>query len=618
MSFIAKVYMVIVDVGGLTGLAYGLFGLLQLEAIWVLLLLTLLCGVAQAMSVPLFSSSSVSLAFAISFLSLLLFGPAGAIIANLGSAIVHAFYPTRRAWYKSVFNASVFTVSAAAAGMVYSLAGGDWPVRDLMSAAVPAALAATVYFFVNTGLISLIVSLTIKADFFRVFNENHRWLILHYLTIATISLMAAIGYESMGFAGLAALLLPLLMPWASTRMYVAQTNTVNARNSQLIEVNTKLGDTNSSLQQRIEEMLTLYRVGLALNRSIELTEKLTFLVQSVRELTQAHYVAIFLYEKDNRRFRLGGQVGLYHEHTKLQELSLDGPAVRALSEGRRILLDGDSTNQDFLSSIAASEGIVAAACLPLTVAGEVVGALDITYVMPHVFSANELTMLETFAEQAATSIYSARLYQQVHSTYLSTIAVLVAMVEAKDPNTRGHSERVRDFAVSIGIQMVLSPEDLNTLELAALFHDIGKVSIPENILGKNGPLTEEEWLLVKRHPELAANILRHVPSLAATIPVIRAHHERVDGKGYPDRLEGEIPKLSAIIAVADSYDAMMSDRPYRKALYREHVVAELQAGAGTQFDPEVVEAFLQVIQPKDEPRLLFQGRKLELIHGEIT
>ncbi|MBI2952745.1 MAG: GAF domain-containing protein [Chloroflexi bacterium] len=583
-------------------MAYGLMSLPGDDDTLALIILVAMCGLAQVVSVPLFSGSSVSLAFAISFISLLLFGPAGAILANLGGAAVYAFYPKRRAWYKIVFNTGVLTISAASAGATYALVGGHWPARDLISAAVPAGTAAVVYFLANSALVSLAVSLTTDANFRTVFNESHRWLILHYLTIAAISLMAALGFRSMGWAGLLAFSLPLLMPWVSTRMYVAQTKTVIARNADLIQVNAKLAEANASLQRRVEEMGAFYRVGMALNRSLETQHVLGYIASSVRELTRAHGVAIYLYDKEHNTLKLESQVGLSAAYLAKPELSLNGSASRAIGERRRIVLQGDSGNSDFLSLPAAEEGIVASACLPLAVGNEVVGALDVSFKEPHVFSDNEFTVLETFAEQAAAGIHSARLYQQVHESYLSTIAALVATVEAKDPYTRGHSERVRDYTLATGLQMNLGQEDLDCLELAALFHDIGKIGIPENVLGKNGSLTDDEWQLIKRHPVVAESILKHVPTLAETIPIIRSHHERCDGKGYPDGLDGEIPRLSAIIGVADAYDAMMSDRPYRKAMEKEYAIAQLKTGAGSQFDAEVVEAFLAIIEPEANRR----------------
>ncbi|MBI2953685.1 MAG: GAF domain-containing protein [Chloroflexi bacterium] len=598
MNGATKAYITLVGLGGLLGLSYGWLSKAPGERVEVLIVLVSLGALAQTISVPLFTSSSVSLAFAISFIALLLFGPFGAVVANLGSALTYALYPVRRVWYKIIFNASVFTISAAIAGGVYALTGGAWSVQNIQSAAIPSAAAAIAYFLANTVLVSLAVSLSTATSFRKVFDENHRWLGLHYVTVAAISLMAALGFQSMGWPGLLAFLLPLLMPWVSTRMYIAQTKNVLARNAELTEVNARLAEANANLQRRIEEMDAFYRTGLVLNGTVELREMLAYVVESVRALMRAHGVAVFVYDRGRKTLSLGCQSGLRESYAQAPELSLNGPAFRAINERRRFVLDGDIANSDLLSRAAAEEGVVAAACLPLSVGDEVVGVLDVTFIEPHVFSNSELTVLETFAEQAAAGIHSAALYKQVHSAYLSTIAVLVATVEAKDPYTRGHSERVRDLAIATGTRMGLPPDDLNTLELAALFHDIGKIGIPENVLGKDGPLTEEERELVRRHPALAESILKHVPTLAETIPIIRSHHERPDGSGYPDGLDCGTSRLSAIIAVVDAFDAMVSDRPYRKALTRDYAIGELRAGAGSQFDAAVVDAFIKAIDER--------------------
>ncbi len=595
----ARYYIVVSALGGLVGLAYAASNLPYSLDIGTLVLLLILGGVAQAAPVSLFYGNSISIASAVSFIALLLFGPSGGILVNLSAAVVHALFPKRREWYKTVFNTSVFTISAGVAGATYALTGGVWPARDL-TVAIPTGAAAIVYFAVNTGMIALVVSLTAGGDFRTLFNESHRWLILHHLMAVTMGLMAALGYQSMGWPGLLAFSLPLLMPWASMRMSVAQTKTVLARDADVIEVNAKLAEANSNLRRRIDEMDALYRIGLILNRSLDLDQVLACIVNSVGDLTQAHGVAIFLYDAKRKSLNLASQIGLSDAYLQHPEISLDGPATRAISGRRRFVVHGDPVNLDLLSPSAAREGVVAAACLPLAVGDEVVGALDIAFKEPHTFSENDLTVLETFAELAAAGIHSAQLNEQVHSNYLSTIAALVATVEAKDPYTKGHSEAVRALAMTIGSQMGLSDDDLKTLELAALFHDIGKIGIPENLLGKNGPLTADEWQLVKRHPALAENILKHVPKLAETIPIVRSHHERFDGKGYPDGLSATIPRLAAIIAVADAYDAMTSDRPYRKAMTKEYAVAQVRAGSESQFDPAVVDAFLKAIEPQTE------------------
>ncbi len=184
-------------------------------------------------------------------------------------------------------------------------------------------------------------------------------------------------------------------------------------------------------------------------------------------------------------------------------------------------------------------------------------------------------------------------YARLRSTYANTVRSLVAVIEAKDPYTRGHSERVARFSTAIAERFPLRPRDVERVELAALLHDLGKVGVSRRILTKPGRLNAEEYGEIQRHPAIGAGIIESVPFLQELTPIIRHHHERPDGAGYADGLAGEaIPVEARILAVADCYDAMTSTRPYRGALTRNEAIAELQRGSGTQFDPRIVGTFL--------------------------
>ena len=177
-----------------------------------------------------------------------------------------------------------------------------------------------------------------------------------------------------------------------------------------------------------------------------------------------------------------------------------------------------------------------------------------------------------------------------------TIESLNATVDAKDPYTAGHSVRVQRIALAIGEQLDLSAESLDALRYAGLFHDIGKIAVPDAILAKPGALDDDEWELIKRHPANGAEIVGRLGWLATAVPLIRHHHERWDGNGYPDRLAGAaIPLEAAVVGLADAWDAMTTDRPYRSALSDDDATAELRRGRGTQFAPAVVDAFFAAL-----------------------
>jgi len=186
-------------------------------------------------------------------------------------------------------------------------------------------------------------------------------------------------------------------------------------------------------------------------------------------------------------------------------------------------------------------------------------------------------------------------YELLQKTYMDTVTTLSRAVDARDPYTAGHSERVAAISRKIAEEMGFDENKLEKLEISALFHDIGKIGVPDNILLKPEKLDETEFKKIKEHPLIGVNILQGIDFLKDSLPTIHHHHERYDGNGYPDGMSGaEIPIESRIISVADSYDAMTSDRPYRKSLSYETAIFEIIRNEGLQFDPDVVKAFVSV------------------------
>ncbi len=180
---------------------------------------------------------------------------------------------------------------------------------------------------------------------------------------------------------------------------------------------------------------------------------------------------------------------------------------------------------------------------------------------------------------------------------LDTINALMAAVEAKDPRTSEHARNVAEFCHVVAARMGFDRRSLTNLRYASLLHDIGKISVPTEVLAKENRLEKEELEIIRRHPEISAEIIRPVSFLRRIIPIIRHHHENVDGSGYPDGLKGdEIPLESRVLAVADAYDAMTSDRPYREAVSRERALTLIAERAGTQFDADIVNIFAEVMR----------------------
>lgn len=184
------------------------------------------------------------------------------------------------------------------------------------------------------------------------------------------------------------------------------------------------------------------------------------------------------------------------------------------------------------------------------------------------------------------------LLAQLQQAYSSSLVMLANAIELRDQYTRGHVERVRDHAQILGRQMGLSASQIEQLHYGSILHDIGKIHIPESVLKKPGPLSEAEWADMRKHPLIGAEMVKDIPYLAPAIPVIRSHHERWDGTGYPDGLAGEdIPLVARIVTVADSLDAMSTSRPYQQALTPDQAYEEILRNSGTLYDPSVVRAF---------------------------
>ena len=210
-------------------------------------------------------------------------------------------------------------------------------------------------------------------------------------------------------------------------------------------------------------------------------------------------------------------------------------------------------------------------------------------------SVEQMNIIKQINEELANS------KELLEKSYLESIEVLRRTVEVKDVYTRGHSDRVSEYSLLIGEKLNLPPEQMKTLKIGALFHDIGKIGIPDAILLKTDKLTDDEYSEIKNHPAIGAHILSNASIFADIIPIVKHHHERYDGKGYPARLAGEdIPYLARIVAVADTFDAMTSRRSYRQALDFDYTTNEIERCKGTQFDPAIADVFLEILRTNQD------------------
>lgn len=275
-----------------------------------------------------------------------------------------------------------------------------------------------------------------------------------------------------------------------------------------------------------------------------------------------------------------------------------GPTGRAIKSRQPVLQHNITTDPQYepWRDAAIRRGYRSSAAFPVIEEGEVAGVLNV-YNTYDEFPDEDIGFLQSFANLCASYIKNSELLESLQELFLGTVRALSETISAKSQWTKGHLDRVTNIAVDIGKEMGLNEKDLKNLELASLLHDIGKIGTYEEILNKPAKLTTDEFDLIKLHAGRGAEMLSAIRQLKEVVPSIKYHHERYDGKGYPEGLKGEeIPVLSRILCVADAVDSMLADRPYRKGLAMGEIVEELRKGSGSQFDPLVIKAFLETLK----------------------
>ncbi|MFH1379271.1 MAG: HD domain-containing phosphohydrolase [bacterium] len=376
--------------------------------------------------------------------------------------------------------------------------------------------------------------------------------------------------------------------------HIHKLNTISNQVSIVIE-NARL---HALMNHKFEEMNVLFSSMALVNSSLTLDDVLDNLMSMAMRIINAEGCSILLRNEDKNTMSFVAASGARKE--EIQHISLkkgEGIAGWVAETGESLLIPDVSRDARFTGRIDQQTGIETKSILavPLKIENKIIGVAEaINKKGGGVFTFNDRRLLDTFASTGAMGIQKAQLYEDLNNLFISTVRSMADAIEAKDPYTRGHSERIRRFSLMIAENLNLTKREKELLGLSSLLHDVGKIGVPEAILLKEGKLTEAEWVWMRRHPVIGADMLSHIKQLKDCIPGIRNHQERYDGKGYPDGLSGkEIPLFGRIICVADSFDAMTSNRPYRKSLPVEKALEELKECSGTHFDPDCVEAFLK-------------------------
>ncbi len=379
------------------------------------------------------------------------------------------------------------------------------------------------------------------------------------------------------------------------------------RIEEIEEANYKIADLasdleckNKSLEMTVSHLSALNKMGVALNSTLDLEGLFETMIRRTTEAVGAEVGYILLYDFEHGTLKVGSAVGLFDLVNRETRLLLrpGGVTYWVIQKRQPLLIEKTENNRQFspISSLGYTRDTLI--CAPLIVKDEIIGTITLANKRDRLtFNEQDLELLTTIAAQASVAIKNVHLYEEQQTTYLNTMQALVSAVEASDPYTCGHSERVTRYARILGRQLNLCNDTSKRLERAAILHDIGKIGIDAALLNKEGVLSTSDIDILHHHPLIGTRILEPITFLGTVRQIIVQHHERYDGTGYPFSLKGDDILLEArIIAVVDTYDAMTSDRPYRKALSHEITLAEIKRCSGTQFDPYVVDAMLTLCQ----------------------
>ena len=352
------------------------------------------------------------------------------------------------------------------------------------------------------------------------------------------------------------------------------------------------------LHRKVIELNTLHEIAKNIGVVLDINKLLELIIDlTAKVFGDVKNSSIMLYDEETQLLNIKVYKGKKPNKAIKPIRSGEGIAGKVFQRGEPIIINDMHTVEDSDSIDNGSSSI----CVPLKVKEKCVGVLSITDKLSgEPFDKSDLDMMVTLASQIAVSLNNAKLYEDLEASYLSAVRALANSIDAKDTYTMGHSERVAKYSVEIGKKLNLDQDELKTLYIGALLHDIGKIGIPEAIINKTDKLTNEEFQEIKTHPTRGAMIIEPAKFLKEKVPLIKYHHERYDGKGYPEGLKGEeIPLLARIICCADSFDAMTSKRAYRDTMPIDYARKEMIRCSETQFDPKIVNAFLEVIENEE-------------------
>jgi len=356
----------------------------------------------------------------------------------------------------------------------------------------------------------------------------------------------------------------------------------------------------STLDSRIKQLSTLNEVGALLISSLDHDLVRHRAMEAITRLMRAETGSLLLLDRETGELYF--EVALGEKGRRLKQVRLaagEGIAGWVAGNNKPVIIHDVTRDPRFSGSVDKKSKFRTKnmVCVPVVVKGQVIGVLQAINRTEGSFTPEDLRLFQLFSNQAAVALDNARLYEEIKEAFYATSSALAEAIEKRDPYTGGHTKRVLGYCMAIATQMRVSEEEMEVLRLSAVLHDVGKIGVEDKVLRKEGPFETDEAASMRMHPQFGEEILKHIPHLKEIMPGMLHHHERVDGLGYPAGLrDEEIPLAARIIAVADTYDAMTTTRPYRKGRPAEDAVREITRCAGRQFDRNVVKAFMRAFR----------------------
>ncbi|MBI5181660.1 MAG: HD domain-containing protein [Nitrospirae bacterium] len=354
-------------------------------------------------------------------------------------------------------------------------------------------------------------------------------------------------------------------------------------------------------EKKVNQLSTLMALSNILNSTLEQKEVRRRAIEAATRLTESEVGSLLLV--DEERNELFFEVALGEKGEKVKEIRLkmgEGIAGWVAKTGEAVIIDDVQNDPRFFKGADKKSSFVTRnmICVPVNSEGKIIGVLQaINKLNGRKFTGDDLEGFKCLADQVAIAIEKSRLYQELRDTFFSAAEALADAIEKRDPYTGGHTKRVLEYSLAIAKYLGLREDEAERLKLAAVLHDIGKIGVEDSVLRKRDKLNNDEYAMIKKHPVWGAEIMGHIKQLKDIIPGMRYHHERIDGRGYPEGLcDNQIPLIARIISVADTFDAITTVRPYQESLSIDVAFKELRESVGTQFDSRVVDAFLMAYE----------------------